>query len=155
MFVGHHAAVTDVTFHPNCELIASLSGDCSARIWDAREGTSVRLFHCQSTKFAAPCFAPNGRLFGFFDGKFKVCDLGSGDVIKSCGLPVGELTAIGFGSGSEDAYLVARKGDVWRVVWDGHDEGATKIAAFNERVVGARFVAPDELVLLTARNVSY
>jgi WD40 repeat protein len=149
MMVGHRRSVTGVQFHPNCALIGSLARDGSARIWDTRLGTSVRLFHMEPKPPSCQCFSPNGAIYGFFDGHFNICDIGSGTVKEKVELPVTDICLVALGSGSTDAYAVSERGRVFRISRVDSHPDVIQIADFKERVVACRLTATDELAVIT------
>jgi hypothetical protein len=149
VFVGHEAAVTSVQFHPNCSLAASISIDGSARIWDIRSATSVRLFPLARKSPCYQCFSADGELYGFFDGGFNICGLGSGQIQATVRLPADQMALVGFGSGGTDAYALSKRGRLFGLSSLNSDPQIVQIADFKERVIACKLTVTDELAVIT------
>lgn len=84
VLVGHRADVELVSFHPNCQYVATASADCSARLWDVATGSTVRLLLGHQAALTALAFSPDGRsLFtAAADGRWMQFDLASARILQ-------------------------------------------------------------------------
>lgn len=84
LLVGHRSDVEHVSFHPNCQYIATGSADCSVRLWDIATGSTVRLLLGHQSAISALAFSPDGRsLFtSAVDGRWIQFDIGSARVVQ-------------------------------------------------------------------------
>jgi hypothetical protein len=88
-------------------------------------------------------------MYGMFDGRFNICDLGSGRVKEKVKFPANDICLVAFGSGSTDAYALSERGKVFRVSAVDRHPDVVQIADFKERVVACRLTATDELAVVT------
>ena len=65
VLAGHQSAVTEVDFHPNGQLIASLGWDGMIRLWDAASGEALVMLPARGT---AMRFSRDGRHLIFYQG---------------------------------------------------------------------------------------
>ncbi|KDD72137.1 hypothetical protein H632_c3807p0, partial [Helicosporidium sp. ATCC 50920] len=77
---GHALPVSLVAWSPGDRYVASCSQDCTARLWDAREGTCARVLrhHAQSVTCLAFCPALAGLVTGSHDRSLALLGLQGG-----------------------------------------------------------------------------
>lgn len=61
LFSGHVSDVDCLTFHPNCNYVASGSSDRSIRMWDCVTGSCVRLMTGHKAAVSCMAFSLDGR----------------------------------------------------------------------------------------------
>lgn len=76
---GHTERLTDVTFSPTCNLLATASADRTARLWN-KEGSHLRTFEGHLDRLARICFHPSGKYLGTasFDKTWRLWDIDTG-----------------------------------------------------------------------------
>lgn len=78
---GHEAAVCDVAFSPNGELVATASWDGTARTWDSKTGTLRAVFRNHKAPLTSIAFDPTGRwlVTASFDRTARVWNAETGE----------------------------------------------------------------------------
>jgi serine/threonine protein kinase/WD40 repeat protein len=77
---GHRAGIPAVAFSPDGQAIASVSKDCTLRLWDAATGGALPLRGEHLAAIEAVAFSPDGRLVasGDIQGMVVLWDVGTG-----------------------------------------------------------------------------
>ena len=122
VLAGHRADVECVSFHPNCQYVATGSADCSVRLWDVASGDTARLLLGHTHGVAAVAFSPDGRsLFSAaHDGRIIHFDLASARIVQQLGADTQRarqrVTALAVSGGGEMLATGTLQGAV--SVWD-------------------------------------
>ena len=76
---GHTERLTDVTFSPTDNLLATASADRTARLWNT-EGSHMKTFEGHLDRLARICFHPSGKYLGTasFDKTWRLWDVETG-----------------------------------------------------------------------------
>ena len=84
LLVGHRSDVELVSFHPNCQYIATGSADCSVRLWDLSTGNSARVLLGHQSAITALSFSPDGRSMftAAADGRWIQFDIASARIVQ-------------------------------------------------------------------------
>ena len=84
VLVGHRSDVEVVSFHPNCQYLATGSADCSVRLWDIASGNSARVLLGHQTAITALAFSPDGRSIhtAAADGRWIHFDIASARIVQ-------------------------------------------------------------------------
>jgi eukaryotic-like serine/threonine-protein kinase len=65
LFEGHMEAITDLCWSPDGALIASISEDKTAHLWDAKTGAIVQTYRDARKRTMALAWSPNGSMLAF------------------------------------------------------------------------------------------
>jgi WD40 repeat protein len=137
---GHNDWVLGVAWSPDGRRLATASNDCTARIWDARNGSECAVLHGHEDWVRGLTWSPDGRRLGTasMDRTARIWDADTGrELAMLCGhddavwdvawSPEGQRLATvsrdcttriwDADSGSELAVLRGHNDDVWGVAW--------------------------------------
>jgi len=94
LLVGHRSDVEVVSFHPNCQYIATGSADCSVRLWDIAQGGTARILLGHQAAITALAFSPDGRsLFtAAADGRWVQFDIASARIVQQANTTTSDAT---------------------------------------------------------------
>ena len=81
---GHTDDVISVSFSPNGMLLATGSGDHTARIWDVATGRCAHILKGHTGHVSSVCFSPNGKLLatGSYDKTARIWDVATGRSVR-------------------------------------------------------------------------
>ena len=114
---GHEGHVASVTFSPDGALLATASGDRTARIWDTATGTIIRTLTGHTSSVTEVAFSPDGTLLATTSGNWaarigdaasgrtaRIWDAASGALIRTFTGHTGDVYGVAF---SPDGTLLA------------------------------------------------
>jgi WD40 repeat protein len=127
--------VTDIAYSPNGSKIATVSGDTTAKIWDAATGTELLTLTGHSAELRPVAFSPDGKFLatGSGDNTAKVWDVATGEEILT---------------------LPGSKGGVYGVAFSPLDNGVHLAVASNDGIVRIFLLKIDELLALAESRVT-
>ncbi|KAJ3326905.1 hypothetical protein HDU76_012534 [Blyttiomyces sp. JEL0837] len=117
-FLGHAATVESVVFSHDGNLVASVSGDKTVRVWDLRTGKETRRFEGHKVLVTCVCFSYDGKFVvsGSGDKTVRVWDVGTGKEWKRLD---GNSKAVSCVDISTDGKWIVSGGDDKTVrIWD-------------------------------------
>ncbi|MCA9791620.1 MAG: serine/threonine protein kinase [Candidatus Eremiobacteraeota bacterium] len=116
---GHQSPVNDVKCSPGGRLMASVSNDKTARLWDLKSGRAVRVFAGHTRVVQACAFSPDGRVLatGASDFTIRLWDVRKGEELRK--LKGHEAMVWNVMFTPDRSYLLSSAGDktvrVWRL----------------------------------------
>jgi WD40 repeat protein len=124
---GHDNTLSDVEFSHDSRLVASASGDGTARLWDRRTGEEIAVLLDDAENVVSVAFSPDDtRLVTVADGTATLWDTAAGNEIASLD---GQASVVAF---SPDSSLLAAAGENGVLgLWDassGDDVGTMSVA---------------------------
>jgi WD40 repeat protein/3',5'-cyclic AMP phosphodiesterase CpdA len=149
---GHTDSVWGVAFSPDGTLLATASGDRTARLWDVATGTARSILHGHTGKIWGLAFSPDGTLLATASGDrtARLWDVATGTARATLQGHADELNGVAF---SPDGTLLATASDDnTACLWD-LATGAIRITlrGHTERVRDVEF-SPDGTLLATASD---
>jgi WD40 repeat protein len=102
--VGHQGDVDTVAWHPNGNLLLSASGvDRSARLWDLRSASCVRLLQGHMHGVSAVAVSPDGTTVatGTRSGALHVWDLASAQLLSELAAHRRSIESVAFSRGGQ------------------------------------------------------
>jgi WD40 repeat protein len=116
---GHNSYVTGVAFSPDGSLLATASGDHTARLWDTRTGAAVRTLTGHDEGVTGVAFSPDGSLLATVSGDLtaRLWQAASGTLLRT--MRTGYVSYVTGVSFSPDGSLLATVGwDPTVRLWD-------------------------------------
>jgi WD40 repeat protein len=115
VFQGHSATVTDVCWLATWNQVVSASNDLTVRIWDVQKQTCLKIFAQYHDRVAALAFSRGLLLVASKNGRVKIYDSQSGDIIHIIG--PNDITLHSCFSIDGGKVLVASEnsGDIWDI----------------------------------------
>ena len=153
-FVGHTGAVTEVSWHPNCSMLASLSVDAGVRLWDLRQASTVRLFIGKHQKNTALACSPNGKYLAFCDGE-KLCvnDIASGKELCRRKVPVQDPSYVVFSVDSRYAFTIGQNCEIASCDISNSPFPTREIANPGGSVISCEMMPTNELRIVTSQDL--
>jgi WD40 repeat protein len=136
---GHAAAVTNVAFSRDSQILASASDDKTVKLWDAKTGKEIRTLAGHGESVTSVAFSPNGQRLASAskDHTVKVWDASTGKellTLKGHSAPVTEVVFSRLGeylaSASEDKTVRVWDSETWKEILSlpGHSGAVTAVA---------------------------
>jgi WD40 repeat protein len=127
--------VTDIAYSPDGTKIATVSGDTTAKIWDAATGKELRTLTGHTAELRPVAFSPDGKFLatGSGDNTAKIWDVATGQELLT---------------------LPGSQGGVYGVAFSPTDGGSHLAVASNDGVVRIFLLHIDELLALAQSRVT-
>ena len=158
-FVGHRQPVTSVKFHPNCAIVGTTSLDVTTRLWDVRQGETVRLFFEPSdmaiSKFSSCiAYSPDGKYVAFYAGYVKVADIGSQKVVAQREMQFSGVRSLIFSEDSKSLFIIGIAGEI--KLFEFIEEGAPlkDVISLSARVTSASINRMNEIHIITSADIN-
>ena len=147
---GHEKAVNHATFSPDGSLLATTSGDGTARLWDARSGAVVAVLKGHDETFIQAVFSPDGSqlVTASWDGTARLWDARSGAAVAV--LKGHEETVFNAAFSPDGAQLVTASEDGTARLWDARSGAAVAVFKGHDKAVIHADFSPDGAQLVTA-----
>jgi WD40 repeat protein len=148
---GHTGSVFAVAFSPDGTLVATCSGDQTARLWDAATGLIVRTLTGHTRAVNGLAFSPDGTLLatsGSIDKTARLWDIAAGQAVRTL---IGHAQAVNGVAFSPDGKLLATSGSIEQTarLWDiAAGRAVRTLAGHTGRVAGVAF-SPDGTLVAT------
>ena len=148
---GHADSVFAVAFSPDGKLVATGSGDQTARLWDVASGLFIRTLAGHTRAVNAVAFSPDGTLLatsGGIDKTARLWDVATGQVIRTL---IGHTQAVNGVAFSPDGALLATSGSIEQTIrlWAvGTGRAVRTLAGHDGRVAAVAF-SPDGTLVAT------
>ena len=149
---GHTGSVFAVAFSPDGMLIATSSGDQTARLWDTATGLIVRTLTGHTRAVNGVAFSPDGTLLatsGSIDKTARLWDIATGQAVRTL---IGHTQAVNGVAFSPDGALLATSGSIDQTarLWDTATGRTVRtVTGHTSRVAGVAF-SPDGTLLATS-----
>jgi len=116
---GHTSRVNDVAISPDQRLIATVSSDSTARLWEFQSGYPVLELSRHDDAALSVAFRPDSRgvAVGYLDGTIRVYDTVTGDELFALEGPDGSVYGVAFSPGDGARIATAGYGGRARI-WD-------------------------------------
>ena len=90
-FKGHSAWIIGLDISPDGKVLATASGDMTARLWDIATGQTIRIFSGHAVEVGKVAFSPDGKTLvtGSRDNTIRLWDVASGQMLKMISTPDG------------------------------------------------------------------
>ncbi|WP_173012835.1 AAA family ATPase [Niveispirillum sp. SYP-B3756] len=148
--VGHEGGVISASFSPDGTRIVTVSGDKTARVWDAASGRGIAILRGHEDLIRSASFSPDGtRIVTVSDDKTaRVWDAASG---REIAILRGREDAIWSASFSPDGTrIVTASGDQTARVWDAASGREIAILRGHEDLISSASFSPDGTRIVTA-----
>ncbi len=147
---GHTGSVFAVAFSPDGTLIATSSGDQTARLWDTATGRIVRTFTGHTSRVAGVAFSPDGTLIATSSGDqtARLWDTATGHIVRTLSGHTRAVNGVAF---SPDGTLLATSGSIDQTarLWDTATGRAVRsLTGHTSRLAGVAF-SPDGALIAT------
>ncbi|MGW0073840.1 NB-ARC domain-containing protein [Streptomyces cellulosae] len=141
--VGHTKPVTEVAVSPTGTWLASTSGDCTIRLWDATTGSQTLVITGHSDSVTSVAISPDGTwlVTASLDGTARIWDAREGVELarlESEGQPVTALAI-----SHDGTWLATAHDEGLLVLWDIQSQRPRMEIRTNERHIGSLAISPD------------
>ena len=149
---GHTGSVFAVAFSPDGMLVATSSGDQTARLWDTATGLLIRTLTGHTRAVNGVAFSPDGTLLatsGSIDKTARLWDTATGQPVRTL---IGHTQAVNGVAFSPDGALLATSGSIDQTarLWDTASGRAVRtLTGHTSRVAGVAF-SPDGTLVATS-----
>jgi WD40 repeat protein len=114
---GHEAAVTDLTFSPNGEWLASSSLDGTVRLWKVATGRVERVVRSHNDEIFALAFSRDGRFIAStgYDRRVIISNAGTGETVHLLSGFEGWSRTVAFSPDGSQVAASSTDGKIW--IW--------------------------------------
>lgn len=149
---GHEAWVSSATYSPDGHRVVTASWDMTARVWDARTGTEMKVLRGHSGPVVAANYSPDGSqiVTASWDATARIWDVHSGAQLL---LLRGHEAEILSATYSPDGLrIVTASGDTTARIWDAHRATTRRILRGHSGAVKHASFSPDGGQIVTASS---
>ncbi|MEB3181645.1 MAG: AAA-like domain-containing protein [Nostocaceae cyanobacterium] len=110
---GHHDRVTDISFSPDGQILASASADNTVKLWNVQDGILVRSLAGHDSNVWSVSFSPNGRILASSgdDGTIRLWNA-TGRLLKTFKGHNQRLSSVSFSPNGKTLAVAAMDGSV-------------------------------------------
>ncbi|MEM2636901.1 MAG: hypothetical protein QXL15_00970, partial [Candidatus Korarchaeota archaeon] len=151
---GHEYLVYSTAWSPDMKLIASASGDCTAKIWDPFERKELKTLVGHSESVFAVCWNPQGNLVatGSPDKTLRIWDVASGNCINIMEHSDTVYTAAWSPNGK---YIATGSPEGTLTVWDANIGTMQAQLNFNEWIDSLEWTPNNEYIIVNNKYLVY
>ena len=158
-FVGHRKPITSVQFHPNCSLVGTTSIDVTTRIWDVRQGETVRLFYDQNDSLYSKytsciAYSPDGKYVAFYSGNIKVADIGSQTVVAQRDIQISGVRSLIFSQDSKSLFIIGNNGEIKVLSFQEDGSPVKDVVSLSSKVTSATINRMNEIHIITSNDIN-
>lgn len=152
---GHVNFVTDLTFSPDGNLVATVGSDKTVRLWESSTGRELRVLSGHAESIDEVAFSPDGRrLASASNHEVKVWDVATGNVVRTFAarFSVSALSFSADGLSLAAGHVTPPQSEYGTTIWDIASGNVVRTLGRSSEIVNSIVFTPDGNLLISGHT---